>query len=31
MLAAGDTTDVITMKNVIDYARYASRGQLKDI
>ncbi|MGW4897038.1 ABC transporter substrate-binding protein [Kitasatospora sp. NPDC004240] len=31
MLAAGDTTDVITMKNVIDYARYAGRGQLKDL
>jgi len=31
MLAAGDSTDVITMKNVTDYARYASRGQLKDI
>jgi multiple sugar transport system substrate-binding protein len=31
MLAAGDSTDVITMKNVIDYARYADRGQLKDI
>jgi multiple sugar transport system substrate-binding protein len=31
MLASGDTTDVITMKNVIDYARYASRGQLKDL
>ncbi|NUT34096.1 MAG: sugar ABC transporter substrate-binding protein [Hamadaea sp.] len=31
MLAAGDKTDVITMKNVIDYARYASRGQLKDL
>lgn len=31
MLAAGDSTDVITMKNVIDYARYASRGQLKDV
>jgi multiple sugar transport system substrate-binding protein len=31
MLAAGDSTDVITMKNVIDYARYAGRGQLKDI
>ena len=28
MLAGGDTTDVITMKNVTDYARYASRGQL---
>lgn len=31
MLAGGDSTDVITMKNVIDYARYASRGQLLDI
>ncbi|WP_211215936.1 ABC transporter substrate-binding protein [Catelliglobosispora koreensis] len=31
MLASGDTTDVITMKNVIDYARYAGRGQLKDL
>lgn len=31
MLAGGDTTDVITMKNVIDYARYAGRGQLRDI
>ncbi|WP_181011509.1 sugar ABC transporter substrate-binding protein [Streptomyces sp. SM10] len=28
MLAGGDTTDVLTMKNVTDYARYASRGQL---
>lgn len=28
MLAGGDTTDVLTMKNVIDYARYATRGQL---
>jgi multiple sugar transport system substrate-binding protein len=28
MLAGGDSTDVITMKNVIDYARYGSRGQL---
>jgi multiple sugar transport system substrate-binding protein len=28
MLAGGDTTDVITMKNVIDYARYGTRGQL---
>jgi multiple sugar transport system substrate-binding protein len=28
MLAGGDTTDVITMKNVIDYARYGNRGQL---
>lgn len=31
MLAGGDTTDVLTMKNVIDYARYSSRGQLKDV
>ncbi|OLE23613.1 MAG: sugar ABC transporter substrate-binding protein [Catenulispora sp. 13_1_20CM_3_70_7] len=31
MLAAGDTTDVITVKNVIDYAGYAGRGQLKDL
>lgn len=28
MLAGGDTTDVLTMKNVTDYARYATRGQL---
>jgi multiple sugar transport system substrate-binding protein len=31
MLAGGDTTDVITMKNVTDYSRYASRGQLADV
>ncbi|MFL6114161.1 MAG: ABC transporter substrate-binding protein [Catenulispora sp.] len=31
MLAAGDTTDVITVKNVIDYAGYTQRGQLKDL
>ncbi|MFD1150686.1 ABC transporter substrate-binding protein [Saccharothrix hoggarensis] len=31
MLAGGDTTDVITMKNVTDYARYAGRGQLDDV
>lgn len=31
MLAGGDTTDVITMKNVTDYSRYSSRGQLADI
>ncbi|MEJ2858945.1 MULTISPECIES: ABC transporter substrate-binding protein [unclassified Saccharothrix] len=31
MLAGGDKTDVITMKNVTDYARYAGRGQLADI
>jgi len=28
MLAGGDQTDVITMKNVIDYGRYGTRGQL---
>lgn len=28
MLAGGDKTDVLTMKNVTDYARYGSRGQL---
>lgn len=28
MLAGGDTTDVLTMKNVIDYSRFATRGQL---
>lgn len=31
MLAGGDTTDVLTMKNVVDYARYANRGQLLDL
>lgn len=31
MLAGGDTTDVLTMKNVTDYARYGLRGQLLDI
>jgi multiple sugar transport system substrate-binding protein len=31
MLAGGDTTDVLTMKNVTDYARYASRKQLLDL
>ncbi|MGM1057650.1 ABC transporter substrate-binding protein [Saccharothrix sp. Mg75] len=31
MLAGGDETDVITMKNVTDYARYAGRGQLADL
>jgi multiple sugar transport system substrate-binding protein len=30
MLAGGDTTDVLTMKNVIDYSRYASNGQLQE-
>ena len=28
MLSGGDTTDVLTMKSVTDYARYATRGQL---
>ncbi len=28
MLAGGDTTDVLTMKNVIDYSRFGTRGQL---
>jgi multiple sugar transport system substrate-binding protein len=28
MLAGGDRTDVLTMKNVTDYARYGTRGQL---
>ena len=31
MLAGGDSTDVLTMKNVTDYSRYATRGQLMDI
>ncbi|MGJ6969454.1 ABC transporter substrate-binding protein [Streptosporangium sp. G11] len=31
MLAGGDRTDVITMKNVTDYSRYSSRGQLLDV
>jgi multiple sugar transport system substrate-binding protein len=31
MLAGGDKTDVLTMKNVTDYARYANRGQLADV
>ncbi|XVV00555.1 ABC transporter substrate-binding protein [Actinosynnema sp. CA-248983] len=31
MLAGGDKTDVVTMKNVTDYARYAGRGQLADV
>jgi multiple sugar transport system substrate-binding protein len=28
MLAGGDSTDVLTMKNVIDYSRFGTRGQL---
>ena len=28
MLAGGDTTDVLTMKTLTDYSRYAGRGQL---
>lgn len=31
MLAGGDQTDVLTMKNVTDYARYANRGQLASL
>ncbi len=31
MLASGDTTDILTMKNVTSYANFASRGQLKDM
>ncbi|HKH08087.1 MAG TPA: sugar ABC transporter substrate-binding protein [Agromyces sp.] len=31
MLAGGDTTDVLTMKTVTDYLRYAERGQLLDV
>lgn len=31
MLAGGDTTDVLTMKNVTEYSRYANRGQLLEI
>lgn len=31
MLAGGDTTDVLTMKNVTDYSRYANREQLMEI
>ncbi|WP_258803773.1 ABC transporter substrate-binding protein [Pseudarthrobacter sp. NS4] len=31
MLAGGDTTDVLTMKNVTEYARYANNGQLQEI
>lgn len=31
MLAGGDTTDVITMKTVVDYLKYAERGQLADL
>ncbi|KUO22376.1 ABC transporter substrate-binding protein [Streptomyces dysideae] len=31
MLAGGDSTDVLTMKNVTDYARFATRGQLQSV
>jgi multiple sugar transport system substrate-binding protein len=31
LLAGGDKTDVITIKNVTDYSRYSSRKQLLDI
>jgi len=31
MLSGGDSTDVITMKEITDYARWSTRGQLADI
>ncbi|MFC4530715.1 ABC transporter substrate-binding protein [Sphaerisporangium dianthi] len=31
MLAGGDRTDVVTMKTLTDYSRYAGRGQLLDL
>jgi multiple sugar transport system substrate-binding protein len=31
MLAGGDSTDVITLKNVTDYARYSNRNQLLEV
>lgn len=31
MLAGGDSTDVLTMKEPTDYARYATRGQLQSL
>ncbi len=31
MLAGGDSTDVITMKTLADYVRFAGRGQLADV
>ncbi|WP_255951881.1 extracellular solute-binding protein [Streptomyces odontomachi] len=31
MLSGGDKTDVLTMKNVTDYSRYATRGQLRSL
>ncbi|MEU5024449.1 ABC transporter substrate-binding protein [Streptomyces milbemycinicus] len=31
MLSGGDSTDVLTMKNVTDYARYGTRGQLQSL
>lgn len=31
MLAGGDKTDVLTLKNLTDYARWGNRGQLADI
>lgn len=31
MLAGGDQTDVIAIKNVMEYGEYSSRGQLQDI
>lgn len=31
MLASGDTTDILTMKNTISYSGYAYRGQIEDL
>ncbi|NJP46736.1 ABC transporter substrate-binding protein [Actinacidiphila epipremni] len=31
LLAEGDTTDVLTLKNVTDYARFVSLGQLRSV
>ncbi|MEU6011598.1 extracellular solute-binding protein [Streptomyces sp. NPDC047453] len=31
MLAGGDTTDVLTMKTLTDYARFGTRGQLQSV
>ena len=31
MLSSGDTTDILTMKNLLSYSNYALRGQLLDL
>ncbi|WP_129337911.1 ABC transporter substrate-binding protein [Cellulomonas endophytica] len=31
MMAGGDTTDVLTMKSVMDYSKFATAGQLADV